>query len=387
MAKYFDKNAIVAKIQKLYESGKVFEDFMQDADLFPLEIGLKKLKQKELQSDFTQVLRESQLLLDSDIPLTCKDFEFKNIGRQTLPVSANFRSRSALLSLIHKEQEFADFTLLYKRLTCKYPALKFLFLQKTNLIVRNLSLWDKLIKICDFFVKNPQPRIYIRELSIEGIDTKFVEKNRKILDLLLAQILSDFDKNITSLSEYGFEKKYHLRYPLPQVRFRILDENIFISGLSDITISIEDFQKLKLTCKHIFIVENKITTLSFPVLKDSIVIFGSGYGVQVLKDVGWFEGKNLYYWGDIDTDGFAILSQIRGYFPDIKSLFMDKKTVDNFQEFSVKIETKKAFKVLENLHQDEYKLYQEVYQEGLRLEQERINFSYIKEELYASVRL
>ena len=131
---------------------------------------------------------------------------------------------------------------------------------------------------------------------------------------------------------------------------------------------------LNLACKNIFIVENKATVLSFPMMKESIVIFGSGYKVGILKDTKWLKNKEIYYWGDIDIDGFAILSQIRGYFPQIKSIFMDKKTFDKFKDFIVQYKQLNS-KELKNLTYSEQNLYNMI--ENKRLEQEKIPFHYI----------
>jgi len=381
MPKYFDKNDIVSKAYKLYQSGKVFVDYMESETMFPFVINLKRVKQSDIQSDYSTIFKESEELVKSNLDLTCKAFEFKNIGVQTLPISVHFTCREIFLSLIDKNEEFKLFVEVYEKLTCKYPQIKKILIKKPNLIIQNSTIWDELMAISDFFVNNTKPNIYIRELSIEGIDTKFIENNKKVIDILLSQILSDFDKDITSLKEFGFEKKYYLKYPLPMLRFRILDKNLLLSGLDDLSISIEAFKKLNLTCKRVFIVENKITTLSFPKMKDAIVIFGSGYGVHLLKEVQWLHNKELYYWGDIDVDGFAILSQIRGYFPKIVSLFMNEEVVNRFGTLSVIIQERTFLKKLENLDIDEQKLYQEIQEKKFRLEQERISFDYIKETL------
>ena len=381
MPKYFDKNEIIAKALKLYTSGKLFVDFIENGELFPLVIPLKKIKQRDIQNDFSAIFRESELLIQSNLDLTCKAFEFKNLGTQTLPIKVNFVKRVQLLALIQKEEEFSAYCKVYETLTCKYSQLKALLIKKPNLIVENLYIWDKLLSVCDFFITHPRANIYIRELAIEGIDSKFIEKNKSVIDKLLSSILSDFDESISSFKDFGFERKYHLNYPLPQVRFRILDKRQLISGLDDLSIDIGAFKKLNLTCKHVFIVENKMTTLSFPSFKDAIVIFGSGYGAQVLKDVVWLQDKNLYYWGDIDADGFAILSQMRSYFPAIISLFMDEETVQDFSHFSVVNSELSPLKQLEHLDPEEQKLYEKVHKNQFRLEQERINFKYVREKL------
>jgi hypothetical protein len=50
-----------------------------------------------------------------------------------------------------------------------------------------------------------------------------------------------------------------------------------------------------------------------------------GYGFDNLAAALWLQQKDIYYWGDIDTHGFAILNQLRGFFPHAVSFLMDQR--------------------------------------------------------------
>ncbi len=392
MSRFFDKKEVLLKSEKFYSSGKIFLAFINNENIFPFIIKLRRVKQDDVLQNYLIISKESFELKNPKYKLVYKDYNFKAIGMQTLPIEVVFENRDIFLEFISKQDEFLAFTKYYKKIIDIYPSLKELFKMKPKIITEHLHLWDKLLRICDFFLKNKYPNRYIRELSIEGVDTKFIERNKKIIDTLLTNLLDDdfYRKEIVGFSDYGFEKRYFLKYPLASVRFRILDDELKILNLSDISITVEEFKKLNFACKKVYIVENQITTLSFPKIKDAIVIFGSGYGVKILKDIEWLRDKELYYWGDIDIDGFAILSQARGYFKTIKSIFMDEKTINNFSNFAVKQDAnKKAITLLENLTIDEKKIYEKLqndfYGQRYRLEQERIPFDYVKNILLLQV--
>ncbi|MEA3228607.1 MAG: DUF3322 domain-containing protein, partial [Campylobacterota bacterium] len=306
MPKFYNIEEIFQKVLKIYTSGKVWKDFIVSENLFPLEIKLKKVKQIDIRDNYSQLIKELNSLKKEVFEMEYQEFHFKSLGTQKLPIVIHFRERKDFLSYISKEREFEEFVSLYQHIVLKYPLLKTTLLEKPSVILENSTRWDKLFLVYDFFIKTPQVNIYIRELNIEGIDTKFIERNRKILDSFLTILLDrkDYKEEIKTLSNYGFEKKYFFKYPQPLIRFRILDTTQTIGGLSDISTPVNEFKSLELLSKNIFIVENKITTLSFPPLKNSTVIFGSGYGVEVLKNVDWLEDKNIFYWGDIDSDGF-----------------------------------------------------------------------------------
>jgi hypothetical protein len=88
----------------------------------------------------------------------------------------------------------------------------------------------------------------------------------------------------------------------------------------------------------------------------------------------------LYYWGDLDSHGFAMLSRLRGYFPQLTSLLMDAQTLDAFQNLWG-TEPKSSVANPANLTSDEYGLFQRLKTQGIRLEQEYIGFSRLIEVL------
>jgi hypothetical protein len=98
--------------------------------------------------------------------------------------------------------------------------------------------------------------------------------------------------------------------------------------------------------------------------------------VEILKNVKWFEQVKLFYWGDIDTQGFEILSQFRGYFLHVQSILMDKVTFDSYFE-NDKGPPSKVSKRL-NLTNEEQELYELLKTNNWRLEQEKIPINKFK---------
>ena len=382
----YDIKSIHKKALRLYESGEFFRAFIEQKSLFPLNIKLKTPTQKRVREEMPTLSKELKTLENLSLEVSYQEFDFKSMGKQRLPVSVKIQTQEKLLHFLSKEVEYKELVHAYEIAIIAFASLKDLFIVKPNLLLQNRKNIQKLIAICKFFVANPKPHIYIRELSIQEVDTKFIQKNRAVVDSFLESVLKEnnYNTEITKLSENGFEKKYGLKYELPLVRFRILDEALYIHGLHDMTLTTEEFSALDIVCENVFIVENKITMLSFMNVKNSLVIFGTGYGVGRIKNAKWLKDKNIYYWGDIDMDGFAILSQVRGYFPQMKSLLMDRKIAETFKNLAVKSSNRSA-KILEHLSEEEQLLYSMLvsnhYGENFRLEQERIPFSYVEEKI------
>jgi uncharacterized protein YPO0396 len=185
--------------------------------------------------------------------------------------------------------------------------------------------------------------------------------------------------------EKRFAERYGFCSKPNYVRFRLLDPQYTLLPGKDqeFSLTANDFQALPgkedFLChiKHVFIVENEINFLSFPAQAKSMVMFGAGYGFKALKTVTWLQQRALYYWGDIDTHGFAILNQLRHVFSDVQSFLMDEATLLSHRAFWG-CEEKQIKSVLPRLTPAEQAVYQALlhhdYAKNLRLEQERISY-------------
>ena len=300
----------------------------------------------------------------------------KSLGIQDLPSSIFFDTEKDFLKFLGKEKEVGLFKTNLDKIINSFPELKDWIIKNPIKVINNQADWESILKVCQYFKQNPKPNLYIRELPIK-VHTKFIEQNQGLIKELLNILISEH----ISYEEKEFEKRFNLKYDEPLVRFKILDKSIaekFFSGLDDIAIPISQFESLKLPVNKVLVVENKTTlytTLTLPKMNNTIAIFGSGYNVTNLKNVKWLENLELLYWGDIDVQGFEILSQFRAYFPKSKSIFMDKPTFDLFFEDDKGIPSKISTEL--NLNNDEKELYNILIINNWRLEQEKIPYNYV----------
>ncbi|MFJ9753176.1 Wadjet anti-phage system protein JetD domain-containing protein [Streptomyces chartreusis] len=136
--------------------------------------------------------------------------------------------------------------------------------------------------------------------------------------------------------------------------------------------------------RTVFVLENEITYLSLPPVPSAIAILGSGYAAALLGHLPWLDDVDLCYWGDIDTHGFAILDQVRGRFPHTMSLLMDRATLIAHESHWGQEKTQ-ARGGLTHLTPEEAHLEHDLrtgaYRPHLRLEQERIALTTMREAL------
>ena len=331
----------------------------------------------EYQREFYDIRSLSKEVKGYGYTIEWKTIKNKMLGTQDFPSKIMFETADDFERFLQKVKEVADFRKNVALINDKFSKLQHWIEKYPQKVIDNSEDWNNILKVLDYFSKNPLPKLYIRELPIE-VHTKFVEQHKAVISELLDIVIEEYvDKN-----EKDFEKRYGLRYDEPMVRMRLLDETLatsYFSGLDDITIPVSIFLKLKMSISMAYIVENKVNFLTFPPVAKSIVIWGKGYGVASIKDSELLKSTELVYWGDLDAQGFEILSQFRSYFARVKSLLMDKATFDKYFENDLGTPSKINTKL--NLTTEEEELYSYIKTNNYRLEQEKIPQSYVVEKL------
>ncbi|MEM6599017.1 MAG: Wadjet anti-phage system protein JetD domain-containing protein [Cyanobacteria bacterium P01_D01_bin.36] len=302
---------------------------------------------------------------------------------QSLPTRIYFANEPDYLKFIQKEAEVLKFRQDVALIRATVPALEDWLHQNAPKVVDFAEHWSDLLKVCEYFQQQPQPNRYLRELPI-AVHTKFVEQHKKILRSLLESILPD-EQLIDVTGERGniFEKRFSLKYAEPTIRLRFLDVSLqtkYDFPVADMSIPLSSFEQLGIRGTRCFITENQMNFLTLPTLPNSFALFGSGYAVQALQSVGWLRDCNIFYWGDLDAQGFQIPSHLRSHFPKVRSIMMDENTLKAFDQFTV-TDVKAMFKTLSNLTEEEQAVYKYLVTNKVRLEQEHILQNYVNRAL------
>jgi flagellar motility protein MotE (MotC chaperone) len=291
------------------------------------------------------------------------------------------------LALIGKRREAERFKGLAVQTGARQPLL-LPWLKKRPLRALELAGdWPRLLDIVTWLQANPRPSIYLRQVDIPGVHSKFIEAHRATLSELLDLALpaAAIDASAGGVSE--FARRYGFRDKPLRIRFRLLDPRhaLIATGTDqDFAVTRNIFDRLDPDASQVFITENEINFLAFPPITDSLVIFGAGYGFDMLADAAWLHNRTIFYWGDIDTHGFAILDQLRALFPHVRSFLMDRETLSAHHQQWI-AEPQPTLRDLPRLNDDERALFDDLRDNRLgtqvRLEQEKIAFGWIEETL------
>jgi hypothetical protein len=223
--------------------------------------------------------------------------------------------------------------------------------------------------------------VYLRQVDVPGVDTKFIERHRGVLaDLLDLQL--DPGRLDRAQPRSAFAARYGFRSRPGYLRLRSLDpERPLPGGYTELVVRREELAAAAPAHATVHVVENEITYLAFPSAPDAVAVFGEGYAVPVLEAQRWLAQRRLIYSGDIDTHGFAILDRLRQRFPHTRSVLMDRATLLAHEEQWVR-EPSPVATHLAHLLAAEADLYHDLVEDtfgaAVRLEQERISYPVIE---------
>lgn len=254
-------------------------------------------------------------------------------GSNRLPVGAVVPTTADGLRLIGRQRDAERFAGLVDLARRQQPELLNWLARKPLTALRHAEDWPALLAVVNWFREHPRPGIYMRQLDIPGVHTKLIESRRRLLGELLDAVLPEHAIDRRHTGARAFEARYGLRQRPVRLRFRFLDAELHLHGLSDLTVPADEFARLPVDqwttpVERVFITENEINGLAFPPHPRSLVIFGLGYALDHLGAVPWLQRSHVHYWGDIDTHGFAILDRLRHHLPHAQSLLMDRETLD-----------------------------------------------------------
>lgn len=238
--------------------------------------------------------------------------------------------------------------------------------------------WERICATVRWIAQHDRSALYLRQVDVPGVDTKFIEKHRGVL----AELLDGLGL-ATDAPRAQFALRYGFRGKPPYVRFRLPGRDL--AGFSELTVRADELDRVPPGITTVYVVENEITYLAFPLIAGRMVIFGSGYAVGRLERLPWLADIRLVYWGDIDTHGFAILDGLRRRFPDTVSMLMDRGTLlSHVDHWATEHDPKTGY--LDRLTIPERELYHDLIEdrlgEAVRLEQERIRFSALERALH-----
>ena len=369
-----------AWLGKKWQSGALLTAFAEGMDWEPLSVPLRGPVAGEIAERLAEVQEwaaEWGRAGRGPLRVEYKKVGGRQVGSNMIPARAWIDGYDHVWELLGVRAEVRRFSSLVQATAESCPRLVPWVTRRPMQLLRLADRWDKLLATVRWIDERQSPGMYLRQLDLPGVDTKFIERHRGVLaELLDLQLAPDrIDADATD-----FAGRYRFRRKPGYVRFRWPG----LCGFSELSVRTDEFAAPPSGASRAYVVENEITYLAFPLPGDAVVIFGGGYAVDVLEPLGWLTDLDLVYWGDIDTHGFAILNRLRHRFGHARSMLMDRATLLEHRGQWV-TEPRPTAAALDLLDAEETELYRDLVEGALgpsvRLEQERIRFAAIEQAL------
>jgi len=323
MARSFLTDPAAVRTRLLTRYGNQRADWLRGMGSWPLELPLgvpseaRALKSLSAVQAWVAAWQEWQ----GPGELCWTDRQWPRLGRQRLPERLLLQGPKEVAEWIGETEAWALAVARYDETVREFPGLREVLPVHVDWLASAVPAeFDRTRQVLGWVLAHPDSGLYPRQLPIAGIDSKWVETHQTRLARLLETLTG---RNGDLLSVAG------LRREPTRLRLRLLDSELRrpVGGLGDLFAPVEEIAALPIAPGIVFIVENLRTGLAFEELPGVAVFMGQGYAVDVFQQIHWLQDRPCYYWGDLDTHGFAILDRLRGYLPGVRSLLMDEQTL------------------------------------------------------------
>jgi hypothetical protein len=385
-----DSRELRAQLQRCWDRGELLAGMVSGESSFPRRLTLKGPTSVQMAEQFDTVrawIAELRALPHYRVEM--RELRHRVLGANEVPRAVWVDTLDNALDVLGKRREARHFATLVECTRERQPLLLEWIAGKPLKVLELADVWGRLLDVVDWVKTHPRSGVYLRQVDIPGVHSKLIEAHRSVLIQWLDRVLTPGAVDTTATGVSGFARRYGFRDRPQRIRLRVLDSAHALlpgAGDADITLDAGSFARLAPAVSRVFITENEINFLAFPRVRDSLLIFGAGYGFDVLAQAAWLTRCQVFYWGDIDTHGFAILDQLRTCLPHARSLLMDRATLLAF-EAQWGVEDKQTLRDLPRLNSEECALYDDLRDNrlspNLRLEQERIGFGWVETALAA----
>lgn len=356
----------------------VINKILLGQDPFPLQIPYKRPSRT---GDPTEILKLKRFLKGQSKPVVgfgptihFEDTSTRRFGNGLVPGTITFDSLDDLTRYLGKKVEIERIIANAHVILSEFPAISGWVGSKTELLsTRDAMTWKSIVAVINYFVSNPKPWIYPRELPL-NLHSKFLEEHYRIVINMLVQI----SPAALNASYSTWQDRLGLRSSSDMIEGRFLDPDLAGDLPAHMQTTTHEWNKcIRNSPRIALITENRTCLLTLPQIQGCLSLLGKGYAVTKLADLEKLHTSKVYYWGDVDQHGFEILASLRSKVSSVQSILMDEET---FSECAALVSKENVRSTLSSdfikahLTEPEQRLWQKCAEFHYRLEQELIPY-------------
>lgn len=380
---------IVGRLQRRWTGGRYLAAYASGTEWQPVSVPVRGPQAGELLERLDEVQAwlerfNRDLRRFPGLRVVAKIIQGRRLGTNEIPARICVDSYAVLFALLGASQEVARFDELARLTRDVVPELKDWVASHPRVVLEHSAVWPRLVSVVRWIADRDVSMFYARQVDVAGVDTKLIEQYKLILARLLEAVLPD-ERIDHRYTRSQFEGRFGLRRRPDYTRLRFLaPQQVLPPHITEVTLRTEELAGLDPGVGQVIMVENEISYLALPEVQDAVAIFGSGFALGSVAGLTWLQDKTITYWGDIDTYGFAILNRLRARYPHVRSILMDLNTL-LAHPLQWVTEERPTNQLLPHLTEAEAETYEALVEDRfghhIRLEQERVRFSLVREAL------
>ena len=340
----------------------------------PVVLGLKPPTDRQVSADMAAVgqwLQEWSRVDTDEVRIAWETRRWPNSGTQNIPVRLEAGTPQALAGFLGQSRHWTLHARRAARLLELHPAGEGESAGFTAAVAKVLAKagaldeddFGRVFDVLAWLEANPESGLFPRQLPVQGIDSKWLERHAGIVRALHVAL--------GGATDFGLGK------PPKLYRARFLDSSLAPGGLDDLMAPASALAQLPIAPATVLVIENLQTLLSLPPMASVVALHGAGYDVRWTVQLPWVRNARVLYWGDLDADGLGILAALRSVLPGVQSVMMDTPTLQRFDHLTVKDPNGPVTTAPRGLTPGEREAFDLLRQNGgRRLEQERIDWAH-----------
>ncbi len=384
MTAWSSTDDVVAALRRRWDRGDLLRQVADGMPWEPLRIPVRGPTAREMGQHLGAVQTWVQTLRRPGWRLETRRVGGRLVGSNEIPAAVWFDTADQAWASLRVGRAVTAYRELLDAAHAADPGLGDWAAQHPIRALRHTDDWERVLRTVLWLRDRAGTGVYLRQVDVPGVDTKFIETHEGLLVELLEAMGSERAPGSGRRLEAGFG----FAGKPDRIRLRRLDRTGLLPGspLTDVSVRVDELTELVVPCGSVLVVENEITFLALPPLEGVVAVFGAGFDVLRLARVRWLDGARMVYWGDLDTHGFVILDRLRASFPQVESVLMDIDTLAAHIGQWV-TEPRPSREHLGRLSEEEGQVYADlvgdVHGPAVRLEQERVNYAHVVAELRA----
>jgi len=179
-----------AQLQRCWDRGDILATLLTGQEIFPRRLQLKGPTSAQILEHFNAVrgwIAELRALPHYRIEM--REFRHPSLGVNQVPRTVWVDSLDEALGVLGKRREVECFLQLVDKTHARQPVLLDWIAGKPLKALALVEVWDRLLDVVEWLRAHPRPGIYLRQVDIPGVHSKFIEAHRGILSQWLDRVL------------------------------------------------------------------------------------------------------------------------------------------------------------------------------------------------------